>query len=469
MLRAQVTAIRERVASAAVALLCVLSVMAPQEPAYATVPLVPNVALMVERDEAIVHRVSVVGKDQRRLLPQMVDAPLRHAADSVGIIAHTNGFACTAFCVASNVIATNAHCIANREAGRRPIDLNRAQFWLNPSRPRNRRLLSRLRIGDRKQPLASVYTGVMSGNFTRATLHKDWALVKLASPICANYHVDVLDAPKREILEAARRKKLFLIGYHGDKKMRGKWISERCSIIAGRRVNAFRISQAVARQHLLLHTCDATRGASGSPIFMATSSGHAVVGINSGHVSYATYRRNLNTGRRKLLSSRLANTAVKSSAFVAGVARFRNEQPVRSADQMRRLQIHLRQAGYLKGRADGRFGPQTRRAIRRLEVRRKMAPLGLPTLRLLHDLDREASSALASGGQEITSVLNEAASKVGADDRELTGSGVQKASGAKPAREAAVPPLPVAVERASTTGSKARRQAPAVAAGQRHR
>ena len=143
---------------------------------------------------------------------------------------------------------------------------------------------------------------------------------------------------------------------------------------------------------MLLHTCDATKGASGSPIFMQTDDGHAVVGINSGNLTFTRYRRNLRTGKRKTLSRKITNTAVKSSAFVRGFDRFRAEDSVRTAEEMRRLQERLRQGGFLKGRADGQFGPATRRAIRRLEDRRKMAPLGLPTLALLHDLEREAEA-----------------------------------------------------------------------------
>ena len=346
-----------------------------------------NRDVLGDRDVAL-HRASVVGKDQRRLLPRMVEQEFRGAADSVGLLFQINGPACTAFCVSPDIIATNAHCLANKKRGKHSINLNQVLFRLAPSHKYIRQRLTRLKIADPKQPIASIFTGITNGRYSTATLHRDWALAKLRKSVCANYSVDLHDASKREIIAAARAKKLFLIGYHGDKKMTDKWMAGTCSIVAGKRARRFGNRSGNAQSHLLLHTCDATRGASGSPIFMETQDGHAVVAINSGHVYYSKYRRNRNTGKRKVLASGLANTSVKISAFIGGLERFRNEDSVRSTGEVRRLQELLRQGGFLKGRADGQFGPQTRRAIHGYEKRRKLAPLGLPTLALLYELEQ---------------------------------------------------------------------------------
>ena len=92
------------------------------------------------------------------------------------------------------------------------------------------------------------------------------------------------------------------------------------------------------------------------------------------------------TGRRKTVSSRQINVAVRASAFRAGLKRFLAEEILPDEGAYRELQKLLQRAGLYNGAIDGEIGPKTRAGITRYERAEGLPRLGLPTDRLLLQL-----------------------------------------------------------------------------------
>ncbi len=347
--------------------------------------------------DAMLHRVDVIGKDQRIRLPK----ELAGLGRGIGIVFQSGGgWACTAFCVKPSVIATNAHCLFGRPGQRKAVRLDRTKFALAKDRDGKQFRTSSLRINDIKQPGLSIYSGYYRSRQSLLAFRNDWALTKLRSPICRGAELELSPMSPQQIAREARNNRLSLIGFHGDKQMDGQWLSRPCRIRSSNDRRHLLPSQRRGLRSvssLVLHTCDATRGASGAPLLVHTQNGFKVVAINAGTIGFTKYRRT-RTGRRgRAVVSRATNVAVTSQSFAGGLERFSSERLLEAGQSFQKVQQLLRQAGYYNGAIDGLYGPATRSAIVQYEQRHRLAALGLPTSTLLKHLETNAGSASPAG------------------------------------------------------------------------
>lgn len=368
---------------------CVIAVMLASNGALA-VP-VPNKARELLQSSPHLHRIDVIGKDQRVRLPEKY----KSIGKGIGIVFQPGGgWACTAFCVKPSVITTNAHCLFGRPGVRGAIKLDQIQFAVTAKSRGLRYRSSRLLLSDTKQPGLSIYSGYYRSRRSLLEFSNDWALAKLRYPICKGAELELAQLSPRQIAKEAQANRLSLIGYHGDKQMDGKWLSRNCRtrstsdkryLLPSQRRRLRRVDS------LMLHTCDATRGASGSPLLVQGPAGPKVVAINAGTIGFTRYRRT-RTGRRgRAVLSRATNVAVLSRTFADGLERFSSEKLLTSGKAFQRVQQLLGTAGLYKGPIDGLYGPASRSAIVRYERRHQMAALGVPTESLLQHLEKQAA------------------------------------------------------------------------------
>ncbi|GJM03470.1 MAG: hypothetical protein DHS20C08_19710 [Rhodomicrobium sp.] len=351
--------------------------------------------------QSLITKIAVLGKDERTRLPERyVDL-----AAGIGILGQHGrvGWSCTAFCVAPNVIATNAHCVVKNPTVGRRLDLSRTLFVLPKFKRSSTGSKFKSRISypefvDPRRPALSIYYGNFNNIRSVNAQGQDWAFVKLIHSVCRGRTLKFSQRPMSEIRKAAKKKQVFMIGFHGDKKMEERLFSKDCAIRSPSDRKYFLNAQRrrMLRQAVLLpHTCDAFKGSSGSPIFLETKDGPKVIGINLGSLRYERYqiKKNRYTGkiisRKKLKNGRETNMAVQPRAFMDGLDRFKNEQLLNSIHDLRRLQSNLKKLGFYRGRIDGLFGKGTRRAVITFERKQNLIALGLPTRQLLERLDNQ--------------------------------------------------------------------------------
>lgn len=357
------------------------------------------------KHQNLLHKVAILGTDDRISLPEKYTK----SAAAVGILTQpgNHGWSCTAFCVAPNIIATNAHCLVQNAQIGNKLNLSKILFVLpkfkntfGNGKYQNR--ISYPEYIDPKQPYLSVY----SGNFIKAkpvnSQSQDWAFTKLIHSVCKNRSLPFANNSISEIQKAANNKKLYMIGYHGDKQMQERLFSSNCKIRSPKDPKFFLSAQrrSMKKQNLLLpHTCDAYKGSSGSPILQDTKDGPKVVGINLGSLRYERYRikKNRYTGkiisRRKIKSGKETNMAIMPRAFMAGISRFSKEQLLNNVLEFRQIQQALKTLKLYKGPIDGKLGTGSRKALLAYEKQKQLIPLGVPTQELLALLLEETKNS----------------------------------------------------------------------------
>ncbi len=362
-----------------------------------------NISIITPNKSSIDHvrKIAVLGKDNRISLPAKYQA----LAAGIGIIGQPGkkGWRCTAFCVAPNIIATNAHCIVRNPTMGKRLNLAKTIFILPAltKSPLNHKYKPRISYPEyvhQKMPGLSIY----SGNYAEArhlnSQKQDWAFTKLIHSVCRGRTLEFGTEKLKQIKKAAQKNDVFMIGYHGDKDMSERLYSNKCRIRSRNNKTFFMKKQRrqMTREALLLpHTCDAFKGSSGSPILLKTGSNYKVIGINLGSLKYEHFRirRNRYTGkiisRKKLKTGKETNIAIQPKIFVEGLKRFQEETLLTNIEQFRSFQKGLKTLNFYRGKIDGRFGKQTKRAIYAFEKKMKLAPIGLPTKELLDTLNIE--------------------------------------------------------------------------------
>ena len=375
---------------------------------FSAIDLGGRVDTQTKNNQFIIHKTAVLGRDDRRPIPKKY----LNVAASIGILGQPGrrGWSCSAFCVAEDIVATNAHCIVRNPTAGRRLDLARSVFVLPPVNSKSSKVsypgtFAHPVTLSRKQPGLSVY----SGNFVRpksvAAQNHDWAFTKLNKPVCKGRILKFATRKISALMNDAKKSRVFMIGFHGDKKMEKRLYSSKCRIRSPQNRKYFLKSQRrmMARSGALLpHTCDAFKGSSGSPILLDTDEGVRVIGINLGSLRYERYKINRNPytgkviGRKKIQYRRETNMAVRPSAFLAGLERYRKETLLQSISDFKRIQTHLKALKLYKGKIDGRMGQMTRRAIVRYEQIFGLPPIALPTRELLKHLGNTITKRDAS-------------------------------------------------------------------------
>lgn len=264
------------------------------------------------------EKIAVFGRDDRR--PLVGRRP--ELRERIGVLRHRGtGAVCSAFCVATDVIATAGHCVsgaATNPAATLPL-------------LRFKRDVDPLAAATGVAPLQStdaaaiVLTGAPGLN-TRPPINatQDWALLRLERPACAVGGLKLSRLSKVEITARAKEGRVFHVAYHRDFRNWRLAIARPCRVLER---TASGSADTTSRDfenpgNLLLHTCDTGAASSGSPLLTDGVGGPEVVGINVG--TYVRSRVITNDGEivQRLSSETIANTALAVSPLVAKLQTF---------------------------------------------------------------------------------------------------------------------------------------------------
>ena len=233
---------------------------------------------------------------------------------------------------------------------------------------------------------------------------RDWALVRLESPICKGGVLKVETFGAKRLDAASARGELTHVSFHHDFANWRLAHAGRCKIEAGktspRRDRLARdFSQPGA---LLLHACDTGGASSGSPL-LVTKPGvqPKAIAINVG--TYVQTRMLLEKGKvvRRFKSDAIANTAVSAAAFRSSIEILARADILNATNDIRALQTGLKALGLYHARVDGSFGPATRLAIQLYRGSRADPLNGIPTRELLSELSAlPETNAKADGAAE---------------------------------------------------------------------
>lgn len=375
----------------------------------------------VKTKSNIVHKIAIIGKDDRTDIPPLYS----DTAAAIGLlyVKGKKSKACTAFCVASNIIGTNAHCLFSKSR-KNKIDLGKTVFFL-PSSPAHSLSVgyesqaSGLHYADPEQPKMSIYSGDYSRLRSFKNQNYDWAFAKLKSPICKGRFLKFGYSFGKDISLASKNNKIFMIGFHGDKKLSKRYYSE-CKLrsVFNKRykfngqvllypgskmeVNLGYGKTRIAKPEpaLIPHTCDSYKGSSGSPLLIKLPEGRVnVIGINIGQYKHQSYRiyKDRYTGkvvkRTRISNGPTINMSVNTRPFMYGlIFRFGNEKLIDKLEEFRTIQFYLKFLKFYKGKVDGVYGKNSRNAIKRYELSRNLIQTGVPTKRLLELLKIDAKN-----------------------------------------------------------------------------
>jgi len=376
---------RLAVAAAAVAALAVAA--APGSAAHAWPAQPPTGPARA----AIATPVAVFGSDDRVPVP----AKYKDLQDKIGLLFNPRARSvCTAFCVARDIVATAGHCL-HRTAGERVPRL--ADFWFarNYDVVRDFARIAGYGNGTATQRVMTGATGLRVRPPIDAT--SDWALLRLAKPVCAKGVLPIRVLAMDDILREAAAGRVFQVSYHRDFTPWKLAYSRPCTV--SKRFEGAdwaTIEQDFSEPGtLILHTCDTAGASSGSPLLRETPAGPEVIGINVG--TYVQSKVEMQGGQvtRRLKSDMVANTGVASAAFADKLEIFRDAVILSSPAQMRELQAALKARGLFAGRIDGTYGAELRRAIEAYEKAERLPATGLATEALLKRLGGGPAAAKA--------------------------------------------------------------------------
>lgn len=323
---------------------------------------------------------------------------------------------CTAFCVSPGIVATASHCLFQPKNNTLP-DLNEVTFRLNYGGTQR---LSKIAGNNTPFVKNNIAVGTTSyNNEPPLSAPRDWALVKLETPICKFGVIKVQPMSVPELVEKAQESKIFQVAYHWDYIRWQLAYSKPCRIAR----DFDQIKWRFIRQHflnaddLVLHTCDTGGASSGSPVLLDTttpsdpSSPPVAVSINVG--TYTRTRIILRDGRviRRLKPDIIANTAVNAPAFERIIDVLDGAEIIASRTDMLRLQTELQTRGYYSGPLDGNMGRNLRTAIVNYESASSMPVTGLPSQVLLRRLNEDRvrpAHLLSTGTGDVNDVGNSA-------------------------------------------------------------
>jgi protease YdgD len=344
--------------------------------------------------------VAVFGSDDRSNLPRRYEA----LAERMGLLFNNQArTVCTAFCVAEDLIATAAHCLARGQGAPavRYIDFTFARNY------------------DRRQDFSRI-EGAATGSAAQNTVSgdfklrvrppidaaNDWAIVKLQRKACTAGGLPVRTLPIGELIEQSRANNLFQVSYHRDWAQWRPAYSKPC--LAARDFEQAKWP-AIAVDFLnpeamVLHTCDTGGASSGSPLLVETGDGPAVVAINVG--TYVQSRLQTENGQvtTRQRSETIANTAVNAQAFAPAIEAMRRAVILASGAPMRELQERLAARGLYKLKVDGAYGAALKSAIEVYEQENRLPVIGLATQALLMRL-QQAEAAREPPRGEVTPSL----------------------------------------------------------------
>jgi len=344
--------------------------------------------------------VAIFGKDTRKFIRRK-KSPI---TKKIGILYNQRSRTlCTAFCLDKSVIATAAHCLFGR-AGKSRQKLRDFTFSLDHKR---RGTTSRIEGARRNAANQHVITGS-----TRLRVRppidatKDWALVRLAKPVCRAGGIKISDKKVPAVIKVSKAKKFYQVAFHRDLK---KWQlahSQTCKV--NRRFGKYRwkvIRRDFSESNrLILHTCDTGGASSGSPLIIKTKEGPKIVGINVGTYIQAKVLMRNGKVTKRYKPQTVANTGVSATAFAGLLDVLKKAQILSDVETMKSLQNTLKARLLYAGPIDGTYGALTRIAISKYEKDNGWPVTGLPTRALMAHLVKDNSTV-------ATPVMSEASAR----------------------------------------------------------
>lgn len=331
-----------------------------------------------------VQPVAVFGADDRTLLPSRMKA----LEEKIGLLYEPKSRSvCTAFCIDPSTIATAAHCLY-RTRGEAPVPLANVSFRLASMTKRAAGV--RIEGADRDAAAQHVLTGTTSLSTTPPIdATRDWALVRLASPVCKSGGLPLVNRKPAELSADDAARPIYQVGYHGDF---GDWrltLSPPCGVRRlSQKVSGHIIAGDFADSSaLILHTCDTGGASSGSPLLADGPHGPEVIGINVG--TYLQSHVLMQSGEvlHRYRSDTVANTGVSTLAFLEQKDQFASAGILSSRREISRLQHALIATGYYRGPADGRYTTDLRLAIEQFEAGERRPRTGLASTQTLRRLE----------------------------------------------------------------------------------
>jgi len=344
---------------------------------------------------SLIRDIAVFGTDDRVALPIQLGELRR----SVGLLFNNQArTVCTAFCVAKNVVASASHCLFRTSGERRP-KLSAFRFALKADLGTPSSLLDGAKAG-------AVSQNVMAGGLNLRVAppidaSRDWALIRLAKPMCKGASLPLISSTPEDIGRLAAEQKLFQVSFHRDF---GDWKLGYSSPCTSRDMEPKPTRQSIeadfsSPSDLVLHRCDTGGASSGSPLMTMIDGQPQVLAVNVG--TYVQTRLMMRGGKvvHRFRADAIANTAVSARAFKRFVGRLNNADILTLAGDIRALQTRLRTLGFYSGAIDGSYGPKTRNAIIDYQIARKTSSTGLATRALLRELRTGAAQNSSATSQ----------------------------------------------------------------------
>lgn len=335
--------------------------------------------------QALPVPAAVFGTDDRIVVPPRYG----QLSDQIGLFfSNQSRTVCTAFCVAENIIATAAHCLA--QVGGKPARLGDFMFARGYDRLREFARIEGHESGSTAQ-------NVSHGDFRHRVrppidAANDWALVRLDRPACPAKGLAVTPLTTTEIINEAKGGRIFQLSYHRDWTQWRLAYSKPCAAARDfKSVGWMSIApDFINADQMVLHQCDTGGASSGSPMLIERPSGISVVGINVG--TYVQSKIMTEKGQVTLRekAETVANTAVNASVFAGQIEAMRSASILATGKPLRDLQERLTAHNFYQSRIDGTYGPMLKAAIEGYERQSRLPVTGLATTDLLKRLNSQA-------------------------------------------------------------------------------
>jgi protease YdgD len=217
---------------------------------------------------------------------------------------------------------------------------------------------------------------------------RDWALVRLAAPVCKGRTLTIAPRSVNEIKALAETGRVYQVAYHHDLPSMKLAKGGPCWMRRGETPSdrAAMTRDFADTRDLLLHSCDTGAASSGSPLLVDGPGGPEVVGINVGTYVRAKILMQNGDVVHRYKSDTIANTAVGVEAFLPALGAFSAAEILVGRTEIKLLQDLLEREGHYRGPRDGVYGPALRAAIGSFEKAQRRPETGLASAALLERL-----------------------------------------------------------------------------------
>ncbi|MGQ0456671.1 MAG: trypsin-like peptidase domain-containing protein [Hyphomicrobium sp.] len=324
---------------------------------------------------------AVFGDDDRRPLPQ----ERRALADKIGALTSGGtGAACSAFCLAPNIIATTSHCVFGTAAKNRPA-LSSLRFSFPHRRSAQPAGIGGRAIGNEAQ---NIVAGAETLKFTPpiGAAH-DWAVLKLDSDACRAGGLPLSTPPQAAAVDDDRSAP-YQVALHQDLGWPALQLDQACDLQAAPSDLA---GEFADWQAVLLHTCDTGGGSSGSPMLVDRGGKPEAVALNVG--TYLLSRSVPSAANEaKPPPAPIANTAIRIEPLVAALHALHARNLLETPEEVARLQQRLKFLALYKGPENGRVDGALVGAVLAYERAKQRRETGLLTRELLSELEGVAGA-----------------------------------------------------------------------------